>query len=344
MEEGVELAKYAINQEGALQLKTLSNNILLCANSVIEDGHRLMSLVSSVSDRLGIYEEEILTLIGKQNQILSVNRDDILELANSIASRSEDVLQLISLELSESQGISENSFCGNRYASSEETPKTFTRDKNEAIAAGMRAIDAQMEAVRDDLHDKGITDQTYINAIVASKRESAEIEFYNDLFGTVEENSLASLQRLSSYFTEIGWSSLSISERQDALNTLAIDAGNAYRTEIKGCVFFDGPPNERGYFNGDGYLYINSDCLTDSNNRLDAIDTIYHEGRHAFQHAAIANPTKYGITSEQAKIWQDNFNHYLSSSKFGYERYYSQPVESDAFGFADYVIKNGGIS
>lgn len=201
-----------------------------------------------------------------------------------------------------------------------------------------------MEAVRDDLKDKGIIDQNYIDSVIASKRESAEIEFYNDLLGTVEDNSISSLQKLSNYFTETGWAGLNMEERKDALNALAIDAGNAFRTEIKGVEFFDGPPNERGYFNGDGYLYINSDCLTNSNNRIDAIDTIYHEGRHAFQHAAITNPTKYGITSEQAQIWQNNFNHYLSSSKFGYERYYNQPVELDAFGFADYVIGNGGIS
>ena len=297
---------------------------------------------------------------------MATNRDDIVQLATRISSKADDVSNLVALGLADTGGIGNsgvtnsngvNNSNGNlnpqtsnvfsmegRYASQEKKPKVLSRDKTEVVAEGMRAIDAQMEALRDDLRDKGYTDSVLIESIVSQHRETAEIDFFNDVYGAVDDKAIASLYRLSDYFTESGWNQLSQEQRKDALDTLARDAGEAYRTQINGVVFFDGPPNERGYFNGDGYLYINSDCISDPRNRLDAIDTIYHEGRHAFQHAAISNPSKYGITSEQAQRWQDNFNHYLSSSKFGYERYFNQPVEADAFGFADYVIKNGGIS
>lgn len=360
------MAKFAINQEGANSLKNLANGMLININEIIEAGQRLKGEVSSIEESLGIYGDEINQIIGRNTHTLATNRDDIVQLATRISSKADDVFNLVAMGLADTSGLGNNgvsnsnegiSSSGNsslqspnvssmegRYASQEEKPKVLSRDKNEATAEGMRAIDAQMEALRDDLRDKGYTDSVLIESIVAQHREAAEIEFFNDLYGTVEDKALASLSRLSDYFTESGWNQLSQEQRQDALDTLARDAGEAYRTQINGVVFFDGPPNERGYFNGDGYLYINSDCLSDPKNRLDAIDTIYHEGRHAFQHAAISNPSKYGITSEQAQRWQENFNHYLSSSKFGYERYFNQPVEADAFGFADYVIKNGGIS
>lgn len=241
----------------------------------------------------------------------------------------------------ETLGLSPN---GGNYASQQERPKVLVRDRESAVNAGLNAIDAQMDALRDDLKDKGITDNNYIESIVSERRESAEIELFNDIYGSVNDKAISCLQRLSSYFTQEGWNGLNCDEKKDALNTLAQDAGRAFRTEIHGVIFFDGPPSSRGYYNGDGYLYINSDCLTDPNNRLDAIDTIFHEGRHAFQRAAIQNPSRFGISSAQAQQWQYNFNHYLSSSHFGYERYYNQPVEADAFSFADFVIRNGGIS
>lgn len=230
------------------------------------------------------------------------------------------------------------------YASMEPKPKVLSRDKDSAIASGLNAIDAQMDLLRDDCKDKGITDPNVVEAIVAQRREAAEIEFYNDLYGEVETNAINCLGRLSSYFTESTWANLAFDERQDALNTLAKDAGKAFRTDIFGIVFFDGPPQERGYYNGDGFLHINYDCITNPGNRIDAIDTIFHEGRHAFQHAAIKNPHKYGVTNAQAQIWDQNFRHYLTSERFGYDRYFNQPVEADAYSFADTIIRNGGLS
>lgn len=230
-----------------------------------------------------------------------------------------------------------------RLASELPRPKVLKRNEEEAVAAGMRAIDAQMDAIRDDCADKGIYDPNEVEAIVQQRREEAEIEFYNDLFGKVDEKTIAAFSRLSAFFAKDTWATLNEIEREDALNTLAVDVGTAYRTDIKGVVFYNASPQSRGYYNGDGYLYLNSDCLSDPKNRVDALDTIFHEGRHAFQRAAVNDPHRHGITVEQASIWDNNFRHYLRSDRFGYDRYYSQPVEADAFSFAGYIISSGGI-
>ena len=342
------MAKYAISKEGAASLNQLANDLLIHANYIIETNQILEQITSALYDNLGIYGDEIISIIHRNRQTLNTNREDIVDLAQRVKKQATDVESLVAIGLGDlmsnaSSGENAQNTSMN-YASQLDGPRVLRRDEHEAIESGMRAIDDQMDALRDDLYDKGYTDKTQIESIISHKREETEIEFYNDLYGTVDNNALASLQRLSSYFLQDCWNGLSIDERQDALNTLAIDAGNAYRSEIKGVIFFDADPSSRGYYNGDGYLYINSDCLTDNSNRLDAIDTIYHEGRHAFQHAAIMEPSTHGITTEQAAIWEENFNHYLSSSKFGYERYYNQPVENDAFSYAEYIIQNGGIT
>jgi hypothetical protein len=136
---------------------------------------------------------------------------------------------------------------------------------------------------------------------------------------------------------------MDISEREDALNTLALRAGKAFRFNVRGVRFYDGEPNSRGYYSGNGYLYLNSDVLTDENNRLDAIDTVFHEGRHAFQHAAVKNPTAYSIDRNTAQQWANNFHPNYIRYEQNPARYFSQPIEVDARTFAELVIKNGGI-
>lgn len=229
------------------------------------------------------------------------------------------------------------------YASSLERPKVLTRDKNEMIAAGLRAIDNNMELYKDDLKDKGIVDDNEVSRLVQEARDQAERELYNDVYGNVEDKCVSAMQRLATYFDSNNWTKMSISERQDALNTLAKDAGVAFRTNVLGVRFYEGPPSSRGYYNNDGYLYLNADVLTDETNRLDALDTVFHEGRHAFQRAATSNPNMHSIERLQANTWANNFRNYIRPDRINLRRYFAQPVEVDAREFASNVLRNGGI-
>ena len=64
------------------------------------------------------------------------------------------------------------------------------------------------------------------------------------------------------------------------------------------------------------------------------LDTILHEGRHAYQHQAVLGEIEH-IDSQAVQAWTDNMapGHYIT-----YERnprgYYSQPIERDARDFA----------
>jgi hypothetical protein len=65
------------------------------------------------------------------------------------------------------------------------------------------------------------------------------------------------------------------------------------------------------------------------------VDTVIHEGRHAYQHQAVSGQIRHdpGETAE----WAENMKpgHYVSGNGKNIERYYNQPVERDAYGYAE---------
>ncbi len=137
------------------------------------------------------------------------------------------------------------------------------------------------------------------------------------------------------------WALLTPAQRGAALNGLAIEAGRAMGIDVKGAKFYEGPRSSRGRFSGDGYLYLNSDVLEDTTQREDALDTIFHEGRHAFQREAINNPKAYGISEETAEAWRNNQPPNYINSNDDEMGYFQQPVERDAYSFAGDVIREG---
>ena len=67
------------------------------------------------------------------------------------------------------------------------------------------------------------------------------------------------------------------------------------------------------------------------------LDTIIHEMYHAFQHQAICNPGRFGISTNTALIWERNFENYISPEQNPY-LYYEQPVEESARSFAHLIV------
>ena len=273
-----------------------------------------------------------------------LSADEYLESIFEIVSEYENTFaQNGTLSSSYTSSSPPNTTSGLPYASSLESSKSFSRDKDGMIAAGLCTIRNNMEAYKDDLKDKGIVNEVIVSRMMQEKRDEAERKLYNDVYGEVEEKCISSLQRLAVYFKRENWAKMDERERKDALNTLAQDAGLAFRTNVFGLRFYNGPQSSRGYYNNDGYLYLNADMLSDDTNRLDALDTVFHEGRHAFQRAAVNNPNMYSVERLQAETWANNFANYISPNRVNMRRYFSQPIEVDAREFAASVLRNGGI-
>lgn len=85
-------------------------------------------------------------------------------------------------------------------------------------------------------------------------------------------------------------------------------------------------------------IELNTSHLQSDMSVSEFIDTIVHEGRHAFQDYAIQNP---GVVSDVGIVnaWAENRipGNYLRAEEYGQELYLAQPLEADAWAFAGRV-------
>ena len=70
------------------------------------------------------------------------------------------------------------------------------------------------------------------------------------------------------------------------------------------------------------------------------LDTVIHELRHQYQKEAVADPERFCASPAQVEAWRENFkkgNYILATED--YLGYRTQPVEKDAFAFAEEMIQ-----
>ena len=86
-----------------------------------------------------------------------------------------------------------------------------------------------------------------------------------------------------------------------------------------------------GYARGRG-ITLSQEHL-ESNDTRELLDSIVHEGRHAYQDCAIQTPG-FVADSELIESWRGNWDNYLTADEYGQELYESQPIERDAWQYA----------
>lgn len=85
------MARYAISAEGAASMRALAKQLYTNANSILEASSVLETKVSAVGERLGIYENEILTIVQRNRNTLSANREEIISLSQQILKKADDI-------------------------------------------------------------------------------------------------------------------------------------------------------------------------------------------------------------------------------------------------------------
>ncbi len=126
------------------------------------------------------------------------------------------------------------------------------------------------------------------------------------------------------------WTGLSAEERLAALNqveqTLALTQGReAVTVEAADLPRWD----HGGYSRERGVITVNAADM--AQDLPEVVDTVAHEGRHAYQCRAVETP---GLHHDEAEVeqWRRNIDHYIRPEQDprGYEE---QPLEKDAFAF-----------
>ena len=136
------------------------------------------------------------------------------------------------------------------------------------------------------------------------------------------------------------WDTINVGDRLSVLQTI-----EDHMAEIQGRppaeIIGDATLNETeygGYNPVTNVITINENHLASDMPVDEFLDTILHEGRHAYQQFAVNNPGTEKDT-ELVDAWADNLKpgNYLSPREVGQEAYQNQPIESDAWNYAQRI-------
>ena len=153
-------------------------------------------------------------------------------------------------------------------------------------------------------------------------------------------------------FSEETWAAASGEERRKILQEYMRKLTEIMGIKINTKIDFSSRPPSGGYITNGSYthatksVYINGYIIDNysAERSYELMTTMVHELRHAYQHAAVDNPTKYQVSQETIDIWSDSFDNYRGSDRImredgvskeeAYQRYRDQAVEVDARAFA----------
>jgi len=146
-----------------------------------------------------------------------------------------------------------------------------------------------------------------------------------------EQQAIDALQQIEGTRPET-WEGLTESERASVLQDIEIPMADVQGRPPAEVAIYPDPPGECGYYDPHTSQIQISDRHLMNDLMHDVVETVVHEGRHAYQYRAIANP---GFHDDPAEVeaWRDNLENYLDPQLYGYEKYYNQPVERDAWSY-----------
>ncbi len=156
----------------------------------------------------------------------------------------------------------------------------------------------------------------------------------------VEENKAEAVEKNMSVISKIDesiWKNLSLEDRLDTMQTLAnvekAHLGISHEINVRAdslglgtCGFYDYSKHE---------ITINTQVLMEDDS-TEAVDTLCHEVRHAFQHdsadAFLSLDKEYQqlVIFDDMRAFYENFEDYQSVFRDGFEEYENQTVEADS--------------
>ena len=177
---------------------------------------------------------------------------------------------------------------------------------------------------------------------------------FEDLYGTNEVEMAPSMEvqamEISEAFLETpelqfeNWKELSVNEKLEALQNFENEVARIEHRaalpvksdDLGNCVYGQYSPQTNDITLNESLLESDSE-----EDYIQALTTYFHEGRHAYQFYNLTTE-RIEPNSELFESWDVNLNvlGYNSGDYgfFGYEEYYTQPVEVDARVFAAEVI------
>jgi hypothetical protein len=80
-------------------------------------------------------------------------------------------------------------------------------------------------------------------------------------------------------------------------------------------------------------ISLNKDLLSKPEG-IKLFKIVAHEVRHAYQNEAVKGGVNHPVSEETKQLWKNNMDFYIDPRWGGYDAYYNQPIEADAFWFS----------
>ncbi len=153
----------------------------------------------------------------------------------------------------------------------------------------------------------------------------------------------------SDRFSEDTWANASVAERRTILQEFMREVAAIMGVDVTFTDIHEAPSNgliTNGWYNhSDREMAVNMYIVENysAERSYSLMTTVVHELRHAYQHAAVDNPTQYQVSQATIDAWKDSFDHYRNTDGFmndgmsqqeAYNAYRNQAVERDARWFA----------
>jgi len=196
---------------------------------------------------------------------------------------------------------------------------------------------------RKDYYEKD-TDEIYEQPYertagwIPSKDTINAIQGRDDI-DSLQETKVVEELRMVEGINPVDWKDMSEYERLEILQDVEERVARVQGRPPAHVATYAATPGEFGYYNPDtNEINISSNSLKNDDVK-EVVDTLIHEGRHAYQHYAVEHPDIHSDRQEVA-AWAINLqkDHYLSADRYGQELYQTQPVEKDAWRYAQTII------
>ena len=136
------------------------------------------------------------------------------------------------------------------------------------------------------------------------------------------------------------WKQAELHERIAALQTAEFQLADSQERPRCTVSYFEGQPEELGRLDRDNpvEIGINKNSLT-SETPDQALKTVAHEGRHAYQLDCVKSPDNHPeADAVQVEQWRENYKPgNYTPPDVDFDEYRNQPVEADAYQYADEV-------
>jgi hypothetical protein len=224
------------------------------------------------------------------------------------------------------------------YEEHDETdPLAETAEMPESPTAGPELSDVGIHAIQGMPSPPLESTASEVERVTPMQQDSETALTSSEVSKLEEQQAIEKLQQIEGIRPEV-WQDLSESDRLDTLQGIESQMAALHGRPPAEIRVYPDPPGEYGYYDPSTNEIWVSDQHLENDAVHEVVNTAVHEGRHAYQEYALANPG-FHDNMDEVEEWRENLqaDNYLSADEYGQELYEGQPVEADAWSYGQTI-------